>query len=166
MSYTIRQATGEDEPFLWEMLYQALHVPPGQPPFPREIVEQPEIGRYLRGWGRDGDLALLAVETETQQPVGAVWIRLMIGEDKGYGYVDERTPELSIAVLPKHRGKGVGEQLMKQLFDFACARYAAVSLSVSADNPAANLYRRLGFETVSAIGNSLTMVKTLVRAGK
>ena len=41
MNITVRASQKSDEPFLWEMLYQALYVPEGEPPLPREIVQQP-----------------------------------------------------------------------------------------------------------------------------
>jgi hypothetical protein len=34
MTCIIRPLKLEDEPFLWEMLYQAIHVPEGQTPLP------------------------------------------------------------------------------------------------------------------------------------
>lgn len=156
MSYTIRAATAADVPFLWEMLYQALHVPPGQPPFPREILQQPEISQYLDDWGRPGDFAWLA-ETATQS-VGAVWLRLLTA---GYGYVARGIPELTIAVRPEYRGCGVGSMLLTTLFTHAQTRYPALSLSVAADNPAVRLYQRLGFETLNQTGTSLVMRKCL-----
>ncbi len=156
MSYSIRAALAADEPFLWEMLYQALHVPPGQPPFPRAILLQPEISQYLRDWGGPGDFALIT-ESVTQ-PVGAAWLRLL---RHGYGYVDEATPELTVAVLPEFRGQGIGAKLLAALCAHAQTRYAAVSLSVTATNPAVRLYRRLGFETLGPAGTSLLMRKWL-----
>ena len=45
-----------------------------------------------------------------------------------------------------------------------CARERAVpalSLSVEPDNPAARLYRRLGFVEVGGVGGAVTMVLTL-----
>src|SRR5262245_12048406 len=131
MRYRIRPLTNEDEPFLWEMLYQALYVPAGKPPFPPEIVRQPEISPYVAGWGRADDAGFVALYEETSEPVGAVWIRLLKGADKGYGYVDDATPELTIALHPAARGQGVGTQLLLSMLASARNKYPALSLSVS-----------------------------------
>ena len=158
---TIRQLTAADEPFLWEMLYQALYVPEGAEPLPRDIVKRPEISRYVQNWGNNDDMGFIAIDEIEQRAMGAVWIRLLTGENKGYGYVNDRTPELSIAVLPEYRTRGVGTRLLVHLLKNIQTRYQAISLSVSPNNPALRLYQRLGFEKVEAIGNSLTMIKWL-----
>ncbi|MEJ7638954.1 MAG: GNAT family N-acetyltransferase [Singulisphaera sp.] len=111
----IRPLISEDEPFLWEMLYQALHVPEGQSAPPREVVRLPELARYVQGWGREGDCGFLASDAITGRPLGAAWLRLPVGENKGYGYIDNDTPELSIAVLPEYRGQSIGTQLLIHL---------------------------------------------------
>jgi len=38
-----------DEPFLWEMLYQAIYVPPNAVAPPRQIVRSSELARYVQG---------------------------------------------------------------------------------------------------------------------
>ena len=144
-------------------MYQSLHVPEGSPPFPREVVERPEIAKYVRAWGRDGDLGFVAVDVQSGEPIGAAWLRLLKGDERGYGYVDDETPELGMAVLPAYRGRGVGSGLLARLLESAEAVYGSVCLSVSADNPAARLYERAGFERVCECGTSLTMVKRLRR---
>ncbi|HEU0177006.1 MAG TPA: GNAT family N-acetyltransferase [Blastocatellia bacterium] len=155
----VRSLTAADQPFLWEMLYQALYVPEGADPFPRDIVRLPEISRYAEDWGRLDDLGFVAVVAETC--VGATWIRLLKGVNKGYGYVDETIPELTIAITPAFRGRGIGTKLLARLMAEAKNRYHAVSLSVSSENPALRLYQRFGFEVVSTSGNSLTMIKRM-----
>lgn len=160
-SITIRPLTSEDQPFLWEMLYQALYVPEGNEPFPRDIVHRPEISRYAEDWGNRDDTGFVAIDEISQQPTGAVWIRLLTGENKGYGYVDDATPELSIAVTPEYRGQGIGTKLLVHILQQTENRFRAISLSVSSDNPAVRLYERLGFEVTGASGNSLTMVKRM-----
>jgi len=161
LNYVLRPLTQEDEPFLWEMLYQAIYIAEGDPLPERDIVNRTEIAKYVRGWGRAHDSGFIAIDIGSQQPIGAAWLRLLTGDDKGYGYVDDATPELSVAVLPGHRGKGIGTRLLTQLLRAASIHYPAVSLSVAPDNPASRLYRRLGFETVGMSDTSLTMRKTL-----
>ena len=160
-NYTIRSLDQRDEPFLWDMLYQALYVPEGQEPFPKDIVYQPDIAKYVSEWGKDGDKGCIAVDESSLQSMGAGWVRLFTKENKGYGYVDDEIPELSIAILPAYRNQGIGTKLLNALINDASRRHQALSLSVSVDNPAVRLYERLGFETVDQNGASMKMVKIL-----
>ena len=155
MNLTIRPILQADEALLWEMLYHALYVPKGHPPFPRDIVKQPEISQYVEAWGQPDDAGLLACVDET--PVGAVWVRRI----RAYGFVNDDTPELSIALLPDYRGLGIGTKLMNELFTRLQNRSTGLSLSVSTENPALHLYQRLGFEIVKDEGNSVTMKRWL-----
>jgi GNAT superfamily N-acetyltransferase len=153
----LRPLTRADEPFLWEMLYLAIHVEPGSTPPPRDIVCQPDLAKYVANWGRPGDSGVVAIDGD--RPVGAAWLRLFTASDKGYGYVADNIPELSTAMLPNYRGKGVGTLLLSRILDSvrAAKTYAAISLSVSPTNPAVRLYERLGFKTVGISGSSLVM---------
>jgi hypothetical protein len=74
----IRPLELEDEPFLWEMLYQAIHIPQGQTPLSREVVQIPELARYVQGWGREGDYGFLGSDTLTSQS----WKKSSTGEAK------------------------------------------------------------------------------------
>lgn len=56
----MRSLTTADEPFLWEMLYQALHIPPGKTAPPRNMIRLLELARYLQDWEREGDYGFLA----------------------------------------------------------------------------------------------------------
>ena len=156
----IRPIKPEDTHFLWEMLYQAIYVAEGVPPPPRDVLLQPEIRRYLQDWGLPHDSGFVAVDPVSSNPIGAVWLRLLTGNQKGYGYVDDVTPELTIAVVPECRGKGIGTRLLSHLLATSEARYSCLSLSVSPDNPALRLYKRLGFEIVGSCGTSLVMKRS------
>jgi ribosomal protein S18 acetylase RimI-like enzyme len=158
-AYLMRALTPADEPVLWEMLYQAIYVGQDEMPPAREIVQRPELARYVQGWGRPDDVGFAAVDGTSQRFVGAAWMRRWSGDERGYGYVDEETPELSVAVLPEHQGRGIGTALLARLMEVARTRYGAVSLSVAEENPALRLYERLGFEVVDRSGTSLTMIK-------
>ena len=143
------------------MLYQSLHLSEGRPPFPRDVINQPEIAKYVREWGRAGDIGFVAVDLSSGESIGAAWLRLFTGDERGYGYVDDETPELGIAVLPDYRGQGVGTDLLRRLLRSAGEVYRSVCLSVSVDNPAVRFYERAGFERVCECGATLTMVNRL-----
>jgi len=153
VSCKLRAATASAEPFLREMLYLALFVPPGELPLPRSVLRDPAIARYVDGWGtRSGDSGLIALVDSAR--VGAAWLRYFPASDPGYGFVDERTPELSVAVLPAYRGKGIGSRLVERLVQGV----HATSLSCDPANPAWRLYLRLGFEPL-ADGRTMLRMK-------
>ena len=121
----IRPAGSQDLPFLRDMLRHAYYwrvdrvSESGEPP----------VRRYVERWGRPGDTALVAIHDF--QKVGAAWYRLFTQANAGYGFVDEQTPELSIAIVPSRRGGGLGSELLEALLARARADgYAAISLSV------------------------------------
>ncbi len=165
MDMFIRPLTPDDESFLWDALYYAIYVPPGQSPPAPEIVKEPQLARYVVGWMRGADdLGFLAEEDGV--PLGAAWLRRWSDDEKGYGFVDRATPELSMSLIPGHRRRGVGTMLLRRLMSKAEGRFAAVSLSVSALNPARRLYQREGFVAVGELeGGSLTMVRRFAPRG-
>ena len=61
------------------------------------------------------------------------------------------------------RGSRTITMLLAALLAAASEQYAAVSLSVQADNPALHLYRHLGFEVVEDGGAWFTMRKTFLQ---
>jgi ribosomal protein S18 acetylase RimI-like enzyme len=124
----------------------------------------PELRKYLEGWGRAGDEAVVAFNRD-EQAIGAAWARLFSARQPGYGFVAPEVPELSVAVVPSMRGQGVGTALLKELMKRArAAGYKALSLSVDRANPALALYQRIGFQDAGLSGpedNSLTMLAAL-----
>ena len=146
----IRRGGSRDVPFLRDMLRHAFYwrTPVGD--------DEPPLTRYVRDWGRRGDRSLIMFDDYV--PVGAAWYRLFTPDDPGFGFVDEQTPELAIAVVPSRRGRGFGNQLLASLLD--CARkdgFEAISLSVSKDNPAIGLYQNAGFEQVREDDGAIVM---------
>ena len=143
--WRLRPGTPEDLDFLWEMLYEASG---------HSDLSDPAISLYLEGWGRAGDVAVVALDPEDGRRVGAAWYRLMTSEKPGYGFVDASTPELAIGVVPEARGRGVGGALLPALMDVARGDgFGALSLSVRRNNAAAvSLYEKNGFVRVAEIG--------------
>ncbi len=103
---SIQGLTVNDLDFAWSMLYEAAFWRPAQPSRPRpprDMSRSPELRRYPDGWGRPGDAGLVALAGGTR--VGAAWYRLFPSTEHGYGYIDPRTPELTIAVVTTVRGR-------------------------------------------------------------
>jgi len=149
MAVLVRRGGAQDSRFLRDMLHHAYYW--------RERVPGSLASRYLRGWGRRGDTAVIALEGGF--PVGAAWFRLFRAEEPGYGFVSEVTPELAIAVVPSKRGHGIGDELLQSLISKARqAGYEQLSLSVEPGNPARKLYERHGFEVVVEGPEAWTMV--------
>jgi ribosomal protein S18 acetylase RimI-like enzyme len=158
---TIRRATGEDAEFLQHMLAIAADWRDNVARPATEVMADPHVARYIADWPRAGDVGFVAEDRGAT--LGAAWYRTFARQDAGYGFVDEQTPELSIGVVRHARGRGVGGALLRALIDEAQrSGVPALSLSVEVDNPAASLYRRVGFEEVSASGGASTMVLLLV----
>jgi len=159
----IRLLTKDDLPFLKKALYHAIHIPPGADVPSPDIIDHPELARYVNDWMlKPGDLGYLAELNGL--PIGAAWLRLWTGDDVGFGFLDRQIPELSMSVVPGHRGQGVGTLLLDRLLEEADGRYEGVSLSVSSSNPARRMYERAGFEPSGATdGNSITMIKLFDR---
>ena len=140
-------------------------------------MANPELARYVEDWGRAGDCGVAALNAQGAL-IGLAWARLWTQENQGFGFVDELTPEMAIAVAQNFRGQGVGSALIEAL---KCrlralklaARWDArnqkmvppdreveveqpdmeispafVSLSVRADSPTIAFYRKCGFEPV------------------
>ena len=150
----IRKGSPADVPFMRSMLAHAYAW--------RVNALEAEIPltRYVDNWGRAGDLAI--IEHETGNRVGAAWLRLFPADEPGYGFVDEQTPELTIAIVPSRRRHGLGQELIDALLEKARAEgHAAVSLSVEADSPTVAFYERNGFEPVGQSDGGLVMVKRL-----
>ena len=157
----IRPATKDDDAFLKTMMYEAARWNPDWPREPMaEVLDEPILRRYHEDWGRPGDGGMVA-EIDGE-PVGAAWYRLFTADAPGYGFVDERTPELSIAVAPLHRRKGIGGTLLRAaMVNVREEGYETLSLLVAVHNRSRMLYQRVGFEKVGEEGDSWTMLANL-----
>ena len=153
----VRRGGAQDVRFLRDMLHHAYYWKERAP----EDTGPGPVALYVKAWGRPGDAAMIAIDGGF--PAGAAWYRLFSRDRPGYGFVDERTPELAIAVVPNARGKGVGSALLEALLERARAEgHDAISLSVDRNNAGAiELYERYGFERVREVDDSVTMLAHL-----
>jgi ribosomal protein S18 acetylase RimI-like enzyme len=162
---TVRPATADDLPFLWDMLFEAAAVSPSMKALGKEAaLAQPANQKYLAEWGRAEDAAVVAIDA-AGLPCGAAWYRLFPETEPGYGFVAPNIPELSIAVSAEARGQGVGTLLLAALLATARShQFDRMSLSVDRENPARTLYERLGFrdaEVSDPDDSSITLIAML-----
>lgn len=158
--FEIREIKPDDYEFLREMLYEAIHVAEGEEKPPKSLVDEPQLAKYIEHFGRTSDLAF--VLTAQNELAGAVWVRLFSEDERGYGFVDEQTPELSMAIRENLRGRGFGAQLIGKVCDKLKSQgVGKVSLSVDKQNRAVRLYQRSGFEIIAEKGTAYTMLKKL-----
>ena len=157
----IRKIEPEEISFLQEMLYEAIFVEEGQEKLPQSIIKEPSLWSYIDQFGKQHcDLCFVAEKEE--KLIGAVWGRLFPQEQKGYGYINDEIPELSIAIKEEERGKQWGTKLMSSIMkEYKMLGMEALSLSVDKKNKAFHLYQKLGFKIYSETDKSVTMKKIL-----
>jgi GNAT superfamily N-acetyltransferase len=135
----IRAPETTEQDRLWQWLHIALWDPPPAPPRPVEVLENPQVRIDADAWGSEGDVGVVGELEGDAVPLGAYWMRRLPA-------VDARTPQLGIALLPAHQGKGHGRSLMLAALDAAPHHgYGQVSLTVHPRNPAIGMYERCGF---------------------
>lgn len=162
----VREATAEDTATLWAACFEAANWGGDIRFTTDQLMNDPEFSHYVHGWPRNGDFGVVAEtrrsETRRGKGIGAAWCRIFSADDAGYGFVADDIPELSIGVVPGHRGMGTGTALMTALIDLGRSRgERAISLSVEDGNRARDLYERLGFVRVGRNGSSDTLLLTL-----
>jgi ribosomal protein S18 acetylase RimI-like enzyme len=144
-----------------EMLAQSIHLDPDDLALRYKLAVLPEISHYLDGWGQPHDYGYIAEDSATGRPLGAIWLRLFSEHERGYGYVDDQTPEVcTLCVARPHRGRGIGTALMKAMLSYVDAHYVSVSLSCDPRNAALRLYERFGFIVIGESGTSYTLLRT------
>ena len=146
-----RPVDRQDTRFLRDMLRHAYHW---------RIAEDPDrpLYRYVQNWGRPGDAGVIAFAGPHAR--GAAWFRLFPASAPGFGFVDEHTPELTLAVVPSHRGRGVGADLLGALLERARADGFS-RLSLSAEPGQTGFYEQHGFREHGRDERTVTMVAEL-----
>ena len=159
---SIRTLLPQEYPLMEEFMYESIHQPDPQNPYPKEVIYYPQVKIYWDNWGQERDDYCLVALVENRV-AGAVWIRTFKGELKGFGYVDEQTPEVAIGLYEAYRNQGIGTQMMHQIINHMKEKgFRQVSLSITKGNPAIRLYERLGFKTINENEEDFIMLMQLV----
>jgi ribosomal protein S18 acetylase RimI-like enzyme len=148
---SLRPAQKSDDPFFYEV-FRSVRAPEfavlGLLPEQLEMLIQQQYeartGSYEAQFPDSGNSVVLSGET----PIGQFWVF--------------RTPEeflvVDIALMPDHRGAGVGAILMKQFMAEADAARVPVRVTVATNNPGSlRFHQRLGFSITTQDAMYYTM---------
>jgi ribosomal protein S18 acetylase RimI-like enzyme len=140
---SLRPAQKSDEPFFYEV-FKSVRAPEfavlGLHPEQLEMLigqqYEARTGSYEAQFPDSGNSVVLSGDA----PIGQFWVF--------------RTPEeflvVDIALMPDHRGSGVGATLMKQFMAEADAARVPVRVTVASNNPGSlRFHQRLGFRIIS-----------------
>jgi ribosomal protein S18 acetylase RimI-like enzyme len=142
---TLRPATEADRPFLLEV-YGAARA---------EELDQVAWPEGQREAFLSMQFAAQDVEYRRMNPAASFDVVEVDGRPAGRLYVDRRPGDIhviDIALLPEHRGSGLGTLLVGRLLEEAAASGRTVGIHVEIHNRAARLYERLGFVVVAEQG--------------
>lgn len=113
-------------------------------------------------WSTEQKTGFLRMQFEAQHayyqqqfPGASYDIVLVNGKPAGRLYVDRRQDEIriiDIALLPEYRGKGTGSELLQGILREARSLQVPTRIHVESNNPAMNLYERLGFRKIEEQG--------------
>lgn len=159
----VRAAGPEDAEFLVDMLLEAVNWSDKERYTRKQVLKDKATSLYVAGWQRDGDLGLIAVDlagpSGLQIPIGAAWIRRFAVKQPGFGYISEDIPELTVAVAPHQRERGIGSALLRALITKAREQgIRNISLSVEAGNSAQKMFEAFGFSSYMSKDGATTML--------
>ncbi|MCD7978108.1 MAG: GNAT family N-acetyltransferase [Tannerellaceae bacterium] len=145
----IREIKPEEIYKLEDMLYETIYQPDENNLIPREVLQIPEVNAYIKNFGKQKDDYCLVADA-AGEIIGAVWVRILSHPVKGYGYIDEETPEFAISLFKAYRNQGLGTRLMNAMILYLQEKgYRQTSLNVKKENYAVKLYLKVGFEIIS-----------------
>ena len=154
MEYNVREMQPNEYFLLNDFLYNAIFIPQGVTPPPKNIIKQEELQVYVKDFGKQKDDVALVAEIDGKI-IGAVWARIM----NDYGHIDNDTPSLAISIYKNYRGYGIGTSLMRNMISLLKYRgYKRVSLAVQKENYAVKMYKRIGFIIVEENSEEYIMV--------
>ncbi len=154
MDYLIREMNDTEYGLLDDFLYEAIFIPDGVEPPPKDIIKSEELQVYVKNFGKEPHDKCFVAE-DGGKVVGAVWVRIM----DDYGHIDDETPSFAISLYKKYRNYGIGTALMKKMLAFLKVRgYKQASLAVQKANYAVKMYLNVGFEIVDENAEEYIMV--------
>jgi ribosomal protein S18 acetylase RimI-like enzyme len=147
---SLRPEQTEDEPFLLR-LYASTRADEMQlvswDAAQKEAFVRSQFALQTHHYRKFYSEAAFLIIAMDGQPVG----RLYLDRSSGYILV------IDIALLPEHRGAGIGGRLMRDVLSEAEGQHKSVRIHVERNNPALRLYERLRFRVIEDKGSHFLM---------
>ena len=137
----LRAVAPHESELIFSFLTIAARMEEAREPIQKALVD-PGLVAYWRGWGRPGDVGVVALERLSRLPVSCSWVRRYTAAEPAYGFVSEDVPELSTGTVDGFRGSGIGTRTLTELLRVCQRDVPVISLSVRATNPACPRYVR------------------------
>jgi len=140
-----RPATSDDEAYLFELFRSeraAQFAPLGLPPAQLDTLQRMQFEAREKQYRAQYPDADFDVVLHNRIPAGFFYAQA--GPDE-FVLID-------ILIHPAHRGKGIATELVNAMLASARAAKKPVKAHVLLDNPAWNLWRKLGFREVDSDG--------------
>lgn len=157
----IREIQKNEIDKLEDMLYEAVYQADENNLIPRDVIKIPQVYAYIDDFGKSKDDYCFVADLNGRI-IGAVWVRIIAGKIKGYGNVDDKTPEFAIPLFKEYRNKGIGTKMMGGMINYLQkSGYEQTSLSVKKENYAVELYKKFGFEIIEENNEDYLMLLKL-----
>lgn len=150
MALTLRRITQDDEGFLYRVYYSTRE---------EELARVPWTDEQKEAFVR---MQFHAQHTFYMDQFGSARYDVVLMDDVPVGrlYVDRRDTTIriiDIAILPEHRNRGIGSQLLDDLIAESERTRVPISIHVEKFNRALMWYQRLGFHQIEDQGVYLLM---------
>jgi len=157
----IREIEDSEFDILEDLLYESVFQPDENNPISRDVIKVPEVRVYIENFGEKKDDYCLVADLNGQI-IGGGWVRILADKIRGFGNIDNTTPEFAISLYKEYRNRGIGTRLMKQMIQYLKEKgYHKTSLSVQKENYAVRLYQKLGFKIIHENDEDYLMVLNL-----
>ncbi|HSI61748.1 MAG TPA: N-acetyltransferase [Candidatus Saccharimonadia bacterium] len=144
---TFREVTPQDEDFLCRLYASTREEELSVTGWPRELKAE-FLRQQFQAQSAHYDLHYRSAGADFR-------VILLHGVPQGRLYIYQSEKEIrlvDIALMPETRGKGVGTAVLHHVLATAAQACLPVTIHVEKNNPAMNLYKRLGFSAVGEHG--------------
>lgn len=164
MTPTLYFLRSTEQKITTDMLYFAYRLDTCE----KKLEDFSQLEIYNRYYGLSSkDLGLYALSGHII--AGAAWIRILKEDDNANGFIDDKTPILTIGVKPEFRNKGIASAMLEQLFLEAGALFEQISVSVLKEEKSVGFFKKFGFIEVLNSNNKspidgakvITMIKKI-----